>query len=447
MCQCGSNPYVNHCSNCPPGLKGDDGTSFAFRITDEAPGVNCLYGGYLLEGGPNVSGDGTLDSVTISKYICNAAPGADGATPTFTAGTVTALAFGATPTIDLVATGLNQYRIDLGIPAGPQGVPGPEQMFWGRTAFVDSVTGNDGTGVVGDATKPYLTVQAAITGITFEASGMRGAVYIRNGSYTSANTITVDDWIDIYGDSFTLICTTLLQPVITFAARSHIFAPGASIAHAVTGGKALYAASFYSGTITLNKIVGAVDINGNSSFTIKVRDVLPTASVNSPSGFGDLASGNWQIKNSTAYIEIENCWSTIRVSDSGAVTSVVLKGNFKNGLWMENDVTVELKGADVSRNNTLTRNVVVFIDNNAKLKTFASRIKGVSAALIPLDVSTANAKAFLNSTVLVASGGAVAAAGIGDIYNVGGVSANAVVTPALQVYFGTQPIFEDAAVE
>lgn len=454
LCRCGSDSAHSSCPNCPPGDQGPPGLSIAFVVEVEPPGVNLPNGGHKITVGGDTDLDGTPDTGIVIFYVPDGADGRAGATPTFILGTVTTLPAGSPATAAISATvNPNEYQIDFGLPQGIQGPPGPEQLLWANTAFVDSVNGNNGSAVIGDATKPYLDPQAANNALVaagLNTSGLQGLIWIRNGSYSTSTGYTFDDWINVHMDNAKLIGTNVANPVVTFIGRSHINGFGSSIAHNVTGGKALYAASFYSGRIELNKIQGAVDINaGGSSFTMKIRDWLPTSAVNTPSGYGDLASGNCLITNAIAEIEAVNCWATIRVTDTGTGSVVKLRGYFKNGAWVEQNSNIETGNCEITRNNSAIAATIVTVNNNATIKTFATKIKGTLVTLVPISLIAAASKAYLNSTVLVSGGGASCVTGPAGsaVYNYGGVSANVAVFGTVnEVFVGTQPIFVNAAV-
>ena len=56
MCDCKKSNTNCNCQ-CPPAEKGDPGLNWVYIETAEAPGVNCPYGGYVVQGGPD-GGDG-----------------------------------------------------------------------------------------------------------------------------------------------------------------------------------------------------------------------------------------------------------------------------------------------------------------------------------------------------------------------------------------------------
>src|SRR6056297_1839786 len=59
---------------------GDVGVSTLVETTIESAGENCTAGGVRVDIGPDLNGDGTLDSedITETRYICNGEDGADG---------------------------------------------------------------------------------------------------------------------------------------------------------------------------------------------------------------------------------------------------------------------------------------------------------------------------------------------------------------------------------
>lgn len=59
------------------GTNGADGASYISTLTEEAPGDNCAFGGFLVETGPDADSDGALDEVVSSTYVCLPAPPAD----------------------------------------------------------------------------------------------------------------------------------------------------------------------------------------------------------------------------------------------------------------------------------------------------------------------------------------------------------------------------------
>lgn len=456
MCQCGNDPNANYCVNCQPGDPGDPGVSLAFIIDPEPAGANCPDGGWKVQVGVDSDLDGVPDTGIYTFYVQNGAPGLPGATPTFVTGTVTTLLPGASATAAVVPIGLNQYRIDLGVPKGDQGIPGPAQLLWGRTAFVDDLNGSDAgptIGVVGDATKPFKTIQKAndmLIASGFVGSGLRGVIFLRNGSYSTTTGVVLNDWIDIYGDAFTIICTNVANPALTLGARSHVIGLGASIAHSVTGGKALYQSTFYSGRIFLNKTQGAIDINmGGSSAEIHIRDILPTSGVNVSSGFGDVASGNILLRNGFCKFTAVNCWSTVRVGDTGTSTVVTLVGDFKAGVWIENAARINSRNANITRNTAVTVAAVAYLTGTAVIDTFATRIEGTAATMDGIVLNAAGTKAILNSTVIIGFGGgsaSISGNAAAQVLNYGATSANKPLTTVNEVFVGTQPVFVNALV-
>jgi len=75
-----STSYV--CNGANGGLDGHD---FLVSITPELPGTNCSTGGLRIQGGLDVSRDGTLQpaEVTSTSYVCNGATGQDGLSTLF----------------------------------------------------------------------------------------------------------------------------------------------------------------------------------------------------------------------------------------------------------------------------------------------------------------------------------------------------------------------------
>lgn len=123
MCQCGRSPSLSVCSECPTPLAGPRGVSVGIRVTAESAGANCTYGGYKIETGISSLADGVPDTSVVTTYLCNVGPGSGGATPTFVTGTITTLAPGNPATAAIVATvNPNEYQINIGIPAGEDGV-------------------------------------------------------------------------------------------------------------------------------------------------------------------------------------------------------------------------------------------------------------------------------------------------------------------------------------
>jgi hypothetical protein len=169
-CNCKESNTKCNCQ-CPPGEKGDNGKNWVYSTSYEAPGSNCVYGGYLLQGGPDTNGDGVPDQILSQYYVCNGAPsnqyvvkttaeapgsncayggykidvgidadndgvpdsqiitsyicnGGDGTgaePPTFTAGTMTVVAYGDPLTMNIREITPNVYAIDLEVPSGPPG--------------------------------------------------------------------------------------------------------------------------------------------------------------------------------------------------------------------------------------------------------------------------------------------------------------------------------------
>ncbi len=78
---------------------------------------------------------------------------------------------------------------------------GVTNLAWGNTVFVDAVNGSDTTGTRGDATKPFLTVNAAKNAAT-----EGDTVFVRPGTYNSASNI-LKNGVNWYGDRATLVYT------------------------------------------------------------------------------------------------------------------------------------------------------------------------------------------------------------------------------------------------
>jgi len=68
-------------------------------------------------------------------------------------------------------------------------------------AWVDSVTGNDGTGEVGNSGKPYATIEAAVTATQTANGGFSNGsiIYLKEGNYALGNATgnTTSEWLTI----------------------------------------------------------------------------------------------------------------------------------------------------------------------------------------------------------------------------------------------------------
>ncbi len=67
------------------------------------------------------------------------------------------------------------------------GAPGGS-VLWDNVAWVDATNGNDGTAVIGDVEKPFLTILAAVAAITTPAQ----VIWLRPGTHNVATTIAAD---------------------------------------------------------------------------------------------------------------------------------------------------------------------------------------------------------------------------------------------------------------
>lgn len=113
-------------------------------------------------------------------------------TDTFTVtgeGKVSATDFNNVP---LTAGGVNTNFLDE---TGNYSVPSTS-VSTGKTIYVDSINGNDGTGTRGELTKPFLTILAAVTA-TGIVSG--DTIQVRPGSYTETGTITIPQGVSLEG--------------------------------------------------------------------------------------------------------------------------------------------------------------------------------------------------------------------------------------------------------
>lgn len=170
MCDCKKSNTNCNCQ-CPPSEKGDPGLNWVYASTVEAPGANCVYGGFLVQGGPDANNDGLPDQVLNQFYVCNGAPsqqyvvkvtaesaganctyggvkietgidadndgipdsdvqttylcnvadGADGVSPTITAGTLTSVPYGDPLAMDVVEISPGVFAINMEVPEGPPG--------------------------------------------------------------------------------------------------------------------------------------------------------------------------------------------------------------------------------------------------------------------------------------------------------------------------------------
>jgi hypothetical protein len=75
-----SSEYVCNGSNGQNGQNGQNGTGQngdKIKLTQEAAGVNCAFGGTKIEAGPDTNNNGTLDAteITTTRYVCNGGAG------------------------------------------------------------------------------------------------------------------------------------------------------------------------------------------------------------------------------------------------------------------------------------------------------------------------------------------------------------------------------------
>ncbi len=150
---------------------GNNGDLLVLSI-NEPPGANCLYGGVMLQFGYDANYNSALDNSEIvpslTKYVCNGAPGATGAQGPI----------GLTGPVGPQGV---QGPIGLTGPAGPQGVQGPI----GLTGPVGPQGTQGPAGPVGCATANYIiksdgTTAVCTTAPIFEST--TGAVAIGNTS-------------------------------------------------------------------------------------------------------------------------------------------------------------------------------------------------------------------------------------------------------------------------
>ena len=100
---------------------GAPSAQYVTKVTAEAAGVNCAYGGYMIQTGIDADNDGTPDSSIVTSYICNGAPGDNATAPVLTAGTVTAVPNGDPLEMAVTEISAGVWRIDLLVPEGPAG--------------------------------------------------------------------------------------------------------------------------------------------------------------------------------------------------------------------------------------------------------------------------------------------------------------------------------------
>lgn len=102
----------------------------------------------------------------------------------------TGVAPGAPPTgyVSLYAKGDKKlyFKDDAGLETGPLGAGGATLVGPSKAIFVDPVTGNDGTGTRGDASKPFLTVGAAVGAAGIAAGDV---ILLLPGTHTVTTTI------------------------------------------------------------------------------------------------------------------------------------------------------------------------------------------------------------------------------------------------------------------
>lgn len=160
----------------PTGITVDD---FIASIPIPSSGVQSVTGLNTNNGDPlnpvvqisvngtTVTGNGTPSSPLAAPYQ---SPSVDGVTITGT----------GTPGNPLVAAG--------------------GTVNYTKVLFVDSVYGNDSTGLAGKFTKPYATIATAYSNGSSQLVGAndRALIYVRAGTYVNVNNVYLSDRVDIY---------------------------------------------------------------------------------------------------------------------------------------------------------------------------------------------------------------------------------------------------------
>src|SRR4029077_17247309 len=60
------------------GTEGSNGDNAVVVTATEPGGTNCAHGGVRIDTGLDTDGDGVIDGVPSTKYVCNGADGHDG---------------------------------------------------------------------------------------------------------------------------------------------------------------------------------------------------------------------------------------------------------------------------------------------------------------------------------------------------------------------------------
>lgn len=250
----------------------------------------------------------------------------------------------------------------------------PSSVSVGNTLFVDAVNGNDATGVVGSASKPYLTLAAAKTAA---ASGQ--LVWVRPGSYVVTDTILKNgvNWNFDAGASVTKTQTSGSIGIIDDAGASitstvygqgdflHIVGAGSDtgcvkvsnsasviVVHARTiaalqnaGFGAIPCAVYQAGgtlRVRASNSISAVDNSGNG-FGVTLYWGDGTGEVYAPSIFGSNSVVWSQSDGSSSqnfYVECSEMYSTDTVNDGvpGVIVCFTNGGSSANAaIWVKAD--------------------------------------------------------------------------------------------------------------
>lgn len=196
------------------------------------------------------------------------------------------------------------------------------QTLTGNILFVDAVNGNDATGAVGNANRPYLTLGAAKT-----AASSGQLVWVRPGSYTVTDSI-LKNGVNWYFDEGTSVSKSDVSGAVGI-----IDDKGAPIT-SIIGGYGVFSMTFL--TATAQGTVGSQ--NTASNITVGCRSVSATQTDPAATGLA---------------CAIYNDGGTIRVSAIESISAIDTAIDFAITIYWQQGLTIIEAQSIWSTNNVV----------------------------------------------------------------------------------------------
>lgn len=268
---------------------------------------------------------------------------------------------------------------------GYSGGGGSATVLYGLALWVDSVNGNDGTAVRGDFTKPYLTINAAVT-----AALAGDLVHVRPGAYTATASMSKDN-IAVYSDPGVTISynTTIFQTLTnstsySFRGYANLIATGSSarILNISGGTGTSFYLEFNNHSASAAMSSFGTLINGAANVTLFVRQDLGFNCSSGGVAFGNSFTGSRFIGMIVGGVSNSGTGYAFQVRQAGAGGSAYLKAT---------TISATGGGAAVSNDQTASTFYIeadVISGNSAGLSSTSSgtmvvRAKAISASAGP----------------------------------------------------------------